>query len=326
MEAQGGAVTTKIQAVDGTSKASRVQRPFLDLQGWLLRQRFFTSKVLPAMPRRLRWALRCVYFAPVDLIERFRPCHIAMVPPYRQRFTGYSGDDFVESGQCLVNVLANTADLTARSNVLDIGSGIGCLAIPLTRLITSPGSYDGLDIVERGVRWCTTNITPMHPHFRFTHADVFNAEYNPGGTVKAAEYELPYGDSSFDIVCLFSVFTHMLIADVEHYLAEISRVLRPGGRLAATFLVLNEESVKSMQAGKGIYNFTYHEGPQWFLKDGMLARELAVGYEEDYVRSLYSRNGLDVSGFYVGSWSGLPGAPEVRSLGQDLVVGSKRQS
>jgi len=94
--------------------------------------------------------------------------------------------------------------------------------------------------------------------------------------------------------------------------------------MAATFLVLNEESVKSMQAGKGIYDFTYHEGPQWLLEDDMLARELAVGYEEDYVRSLYARNGLDVSGFYVGSWSGRPGAPEVECLGQDLVVGSKQ--
>lgn len=320
----GGLLMTEVQAVDNTGKASRVQRPFLDLQGWLLRQRFFTSKVLPAMPRRLRWTLRRAYFVPVDLIERFRSGRNAMVPPYGQRFTGYSGDDFVESGKGLVNVLASTSGLTACSNVLDIGSGIGRLAIPLTQLITSPGSYDGLEIVERGVHWCTRNITPVHPHFRFTHANIFNAEYNPGGTVKAAEYELPYRDSSFDVVCLFSVFTHMLIADVEHYVAEISRVLRPGGRMAATFLVLNEESVKSMQAGKGIYDFTYHEGPQWLLEDGMLARELAVGYEEDYVRSLYARNGLDVSGFYVGSWSGRPGAPEVECLGQDLVVGSKQ--
>lgn len=63
---------TKVRAVDSVLKASTVQRPFLDLQGWLLRQRFFTSKVLPAMPRGLRWAMRRGYFAPVDLIERFR--------------------------------------------------------------------------------------------------------------------------------------------------------------------------------------------------------------------------------------------------------------
>jgi len=32
----GGLLMTKIQAVDNAAKASRVQRPFLDLQGWLL--------------------------------------------------------------------------------------------------------------------------------------------------------------------------------------------------------------------------------------------------------------------------------------------------
>ncbi len=190
------------------------------------------------MPRQLRWALRRAYFAPVDLMERFRGDHDAMVPPYAERFTGYAGYDYIGSGQALVEVLVSYAGLQADSSMLDIGSGIGRLAVPLTKLITPPGSYDGLEIVERGVRWCSTKITPGYPHFRFTHANIFNAEYNPGGTVKAAEYVLPYDDASFDVVCLFSVFTHMLTADVERYVTEISRVLRPGGRVAATFLSL----------------------------------------------------------------------------------------
>lgn len=314
----------KLGVTDSTGGPSLIQRSFLDVQGWLLRQRFFTSKVLPAMPRELRWALRRIYFAPLDLIERFRGDYNAMVPPYGQRFTGYTGHDFVDSGQGLVNVLAATAGLGPHSNVLDIGSGIGRCAIPLTSLITPPGSYDGLDIVARGVRWCATRITPEHPHFRFTHANIFNAEYNPGGTVKAAEYQLPYPDASFDIVFLYSVFTHMLTDDVEHYVAEIGRVLRPGGRLAATFLILDDESRALMQAGNGIYNFTYHEGPQWLLEEGMASPELAIGYEEGYVRDVYARHGLDVAGFYAGSWSGRPSMPGVEDLGQDLVVGIRR--
>lgn len=314
----------KAESTDSTSGSSRIQRSFLDVQGWLLRQRFFTSKVLPAMPRELRWALRRIYFAPLDLIERFRGDHNAMVPPFGQRFTGYTGHDFVNSGQGLINVLVRTADLGPHSNVLDIGSGIGRFAIPLTSLITPPGSYDGLEIVERGVRWCSTKITPEHPNFRFSHANIFNAEYNPGGTVKAAEYRLPYADASFDIVCLYSVFTHMLTEDVEHYVAEIGRVLRPGGRLAATFLILDAESLALMQAGNGIYNFTYHEGPQWLLEEGMASPELAVAYEEDYVRNVYVRNGLDVAGYYAGSWSGRACQPGIENIGQDLVVGIKR--
>jgi SAM-dependent methyltransferase len=314
----------KVESADSTSGSSRIQRSFLDVQGWLLGQRFFTSTVLPAMPRQLRWALRRIYFAPLDLIERFKGDHNAMVPSFGQRFTGYTGHDFVDSGQSLVDLLAATADLGPHSNVLDIGSGMGRFAIPLTSLITPPGSYDGLEIVERGVRWCATRITPEHPNFRFSHANIFNAEYNPGGTVKAADYQLPYADASFDIVCLYSVFTHMLTEDVEHYVAEISRVLRPGGRLAATFLILNDESLALMQAGNGIYNFTYHQGPQWLLEEDMAAPELAVGYQEDYVRHLYAGHGLDVAGFYPGSWSGRPCLPGIEDIGQDLVVGIRR--
>jgi SAM-dependent methyltransferase len=313
----------KPETASNHAGSSRVQRSFLDLQGWLLQQRFFTSTLLPAMPRQLRWALRRAYFAPLDLVERFRGDHDAMVPPYAERFTGYTGYDYMKSGQALVQVLASYAGLRAGSNMLDIGSGTGRLAGPLTRLITPPGGYDGLEIVERGVRWCSTKITPEYPHFRFTHANIFNAEYNPGGTVKAAEYVLPYDDASFDVVCLFSVFTHMLTADVERYVTEISRVLRPGGRVAATFLIINDVTTKSMQGGNGIYNFAYHEGPQWLFEKGMSCPELAVGYEERYVRDLYASNGLDVSGFYLGPWSGQVATAATAPHGQDLVVGTR---
>jgi len=260
----------------------------------------------------------------MDLMERLRRDHDDMVPPYAERFTGYAGCDYIESGLGLLQVLVSYAGLQAGSIMLDIGSGIGRLAVPLTKLITPPGSYDGLEIVERGVRWCSTKITPGYPHFRFTHADIFNAEYNPGGTVKAAEYVLPYDDASFDVVCLFSVFTHMLTADVERYVTEISRVLRPGGRLAATFIIINDETTKSMQAENGIYNFTYQEGPQWLFEEGMSCPELAVGYEEKYVRDLYASNGLDVSGLYLGQWSGQPATSATEPHGQDLVVGIRR--
>jgi ubiquinone/menaquinone biosynthesis C-methylase UbiE len=304
-------------------RPGRVQRMFIFVQGWLLRRRYFTSKVLPNMPRQLRWALRRAYFAPVDLIEWVQGDRNPMVPRYSERFTGYSGYDFVRSGQELVDVLAEAAGLDKHSKLLDIGSGIGRLAIPLTKLIDPPGSYDGLDVVERGVRWCATRITARYPHFQFTHANIFNAEYNPGGTVKAEEYDLPYDDASFDVVWLFSVFTHMLAADVAHYMEEISRVLRPGGRLAATFLVINEASAKSMQSGLGWYNFTYHEGPQWQLREGMDVPELGIAYDESYVRDLYTRNGLTVSELYAGTWSGQPAESGVLALGQDLVIGIK---
>ena len=34
-------------------------------------------------------------------------------------------------------------------------------------------------------------------------------------------------------------------------------------RIPHHLLIINDETTKSMQGGNGIYNFTYHEGPQW---------------------------------------------------------------
>ena len=56
----------------------------------------------------------------------------------------------------------------------------------------------------------------------------------------------------------------------------------------------------------------------------MSCPELAVGYEEKYVRDLYASNGLDVSGLYLGQRSGQPATPATEAHGQDLVVGIRR--
>src|SRR4029450_3861405 len=50
------------------------------------------------------------------------------------------------------------------------------------------------------------------------------------------EIGIPERDAAADFVCFFSVFTHLDPADCYRYLAEASRVARPGGPLAFSFL------------------------------------------------------------------------------------------
>jgi SAM-dependent methyltransferase len=71
--------------------------------------------------------------------------------------------------------------LRPEHSVLDIGCGIGRMAIPLTRFLT--GHYEGFDIVRSEIEWCTKNITPRYPNFQFQVADIFNSGYNPHGKV-----------------------------------------------------------------------------------------------------------------------------------------------
>ena len=114
--------------------------------------------------------------------------------------------------------------------VLDVGCGCGKLARFL-RHDRSLEAYVGFDVIRESVEWCRDAFRHVNDNrFEFVHADVVSDVYNPGGKVKAVEYEFPVGDGWADVVVAASLFTHLLEDECLHYLQEISRVLEDGGR------------------------------------------------------------------------------------------------
>jgi SAM-dependent methyltransferase len=292
------------------------------VRAYLLSLPVFTSTILPAIPRPVRWALRSAYLSTADAFESAAGERATMVPPRSKMFVG-SVDDFEASGELLVRRLIEVAGLTPTSHVLDIGCGIGRLAVALTGYLDPQARYEGLDIVPSGIEWCTENITSRYPNFRFTLADVSNGEYNPNGRLAPTEYPLPYADATFDLVVLTSVFTHMLPAEKEHYLDEIARVLKRDGRCFATYLLLNAESRRLMEAGSSDTRFKHTMGP--YAVVNLKVPELSVGYDEDYVRQVYERRGLSIEGgIYYGAWSGREPSAQTSGLGQDLILSTRR--
>jgi ubiquinone/menaquinone biosynthesis C-methylase UbiE len=285
----------------------------------LLSHPIFTSTILPAIPRPLRWTLRKVYLLPADLIDRLLRQRGEMVPPKSQMFVG-SVDDFESSGERLLSRLVGLECLTPSSHVLDIGCGIGRLAVPLTSYLSRDGSYKGLDIVPSGIKWCDERIASKYSNFEFTLADVFNKEYHPNGRLKACEYQFPYANETFDVAVLASVFTHMLPVDMEHYIAEIARVLRKRGRCFATYSLINPESRLMMESGQSDMRFKHNSGPYWTVSAKV--PELAVAYDEEYVQGLFEKYGLSVGDrIYYGSWCvGPPFRGPESGLSQDVVV------
>lgn len=270
-----------------------------NFRNWLLNQQWFTSKLLPALPRPVRWGLRKLYFLPSDVIDRLLGRRDELVPPKSLIFTG-AVEDFRPSGDALVRRLVEAGSLTPYSSVLDLGSGMGRIAAALVSYRGDSGRYEGLDIVASGVRWCSENITPQYPSYRFTHADVYNKEYNPGGRIKASEYKLRFDDETFDLVVLASVFTHMLPDDMGRYLSEVARVLKSGGTCCASYNLLDAEALNAMREGRSAFRFT-RVGPHWVTDTNV--PELAVAYEESYVRDVFQALGLSPS-FHRGWWSG----------------------
>ena len=140
-------------------------------------------------------------------------------------------------------------------------------------------------------------------NFEFHHANVFNQRYNPAGELQARAYNFPFASNSFDFILLASVFTHMYPADVQHYLQEIARMLRPSGRVLATFFLLNPEQRALAEQGRNQIDFRF-EGDGFRARDDAIP-ESAVAVEERALYRMLKTARLAIQEpIRFGSWSG----------------------
>jgi SAM-dependent methyltransferase len=258
------------------------------------------------VPKPLRAKLRTAYnhvrqkLYLTKLFGRYAP----MIPPLELMYDGPAGfEEFKTNGEEFFRHYTKLCDLKPHERILDVGSGVGRKTFLLTDYLNREGSYEGLDIVKTGVDWCTQQISRKYPRFKFQLIDVCNQHYNPTGRYKASEYRFPFADESFDFVVLCSVFTHMLAEDVEHYLCEVARVLKTGGRCLISFFLLNNSSLTLMRANNSAIYLNINLGSCWVADAS--DPEAVTGYEEDLVRALYDRYNLEIKKpIHYGAWCG----------------------
>ena len=302
-------------------------------RSWLLKQQWFTSRLLPALPRSLRWTLRKLYFLPSDLIERVLSNRDEFVPPGPRSSRARSTISRVAARPLSV-VCTHSGFLTPESKVPGHRFRDGAsVAVALTSYRDGSGSYQGLDIVPSGIKWCSENITSRYPNYTFTLADIFNKEYNPAGRLKASEYRFPFDDETFDLAVLASVFTHMLPDDMRHYIAEVARVLKMGGACCASYNLLDAESLRTMKPVGA--RSASHPRPAL----GSRRQRTGIGrrVRRGYARSLFEEHGLSCT-IHHGWWSGRTDTsreppwfldqddPDFRYFDQDYVLATKVES
>jgi Methylase involved in ubiquinone/menaquinone biosynthesis len=261
---------------------------------------------IKALARRLR-------YGPSDLLRRRRGG--PPVPPRHLSFVG--GGDFERTGREFLGYFTELGGLEPGDRVLDIGCGIGRMALPLTTYLDQ-GSYAGFDVGREMVRWCDRNITPRWPNFEFGWAPVYNAKYNPFGTISGAEFRFPYDDESFDFAFATSLFTHLLRAEASHYLAETARILRPGGACLLTFFLLTPEAEREIEAGRARFDFR-HPIDGGLTTDRRQPEE-AVAFRAEEIRALLGEVGLSIrEPLHLGRWANAPGGLSL----QDIVVAER---
>jgi SAM-dependent methyltransferase len=116
-------------------------------------------------------------------------------------------------------------------------------------------------------------------------ADVTGTDYNPATiawckaklpgidfALNALAPPLPFADASFDAIYCFSVFTHLSEAMHHAWIAELQRLLRPGGLLIATthgdrhrYLLTARAEAEAYARGQFVAQSGFEEGKKYYF-------------------------------------------------------------
>ena len=136
---------------------------------------------------------------------------------------------------CGVGNPLDLGDVRPGQAVLDLGSGPGLDSLLAARRVGPTGRVVGVDLCLEMVEKARRNASLL---------GLRNVEF-----VEAGIEKLPLPDGSVDVVISNGVFN--LCPDKPEVLAEVFRVLRPGGRLQMADILLHDDVMPQEVAQKG---------------------------------------------------------------------------
>jgi SAM-dependent methyltransferase len=212
----------------------------------------FSPRLQRVVPPALKPLARAVYYSIFRFSLRIRlwladrigmPGQKLAVPPAILRFRvseTISAGEFLRVGEGCANLIQQCVrdlgkDFEGDCRVLDFGCGCGRT---IRWFLRDGGNaeFHGVDVDAEAVAWCRQHL--QQGHFLAT----------------GPEPPLPYPADHFDIVYCLSVFTHLNESMQDAWLAELARIMKPGGVLILTVYGktagegLNEEGWKMLQS------------------------------------------------------------------------------
>lgn len=169
--------------------------------------------------------------------------------------------------------LIHELGLSGNEKVLDIGSGPGELSLQIAGQLTAGGMLFGIDLSQNMVRLAQRAAkTDRIKNVVFKRGDALNLELD---------------DNSFDLVVSSNAFPW--VADRGRFLREVTRVLKPGGKLGLCTL-----SSKCYREFASSLKNVAAEHPECYPKAKPFALVGARLYSLSELSGLVERNGLKV--------------------------------
>lgn len=175
----------------------------------------------------------------------------------------------------------------ATSDVLDIGCGVRFAQAIINTPIPIK-TYTGIDVDRPLIAFLRRAV--HDERFAFAHWDAHNGRYHEAGRPIARESAFPI-EGRFDVIWLFSVFTHMTPHDVDAVLAIARRHARRNGQLFFTAFVDDdverfEERIPHQPLARPTYGEAYLR--TLCTENGWLVDSVMAPCEERFVQTSFA--------------------------------------
>jgi cyclopropane fatty-acyl-phospholipid synthase-like methyltransferase len=190
------------------------------------------------------------------------------------------------------------AGLERSATLVDLGCGTGRLAVHVVPWLD--GQYVGIDIAQKMLDIAQGRLDALASKtsctIRLIHSEAT---------------EFPLADGSVDMICGFSVFTHMEHEDTYRYLVDAHRITKPNGVFVYSCLPLELRYAKEI----------FRESASVPVDDRW-SRVRNVVTSRDLMDELCGMAGWRTERWHGAdeSWLALPGSTERASFGQAVAV------
>ncbi|WP_290741820.1 class I SAM-dependent methyltransferase [Haliea sp.] len=263
------------------------------------------------------YALLDELYLPEDQARVLRTRNLRLIPGEKRRRGGkYAYAEWAHVIGIFQTLIGQHIGWREDLRVLDAGCGAGLLAIACEPFLGRGGCYTGLDVAAEQLAFCRQHY--RGEHYRFLHLDTANPFYAPDQTAAGAPW--PVADAGQQLVTALSVWTHFNERDARFYMAELERVLEPGGKALVTVFLLDEayHATLPRTAGKAarfhgtplerwVFDQPAYGSSEWLCPGWAQVPEAAIGMTPAGLASLLEASQLQLAAHYRGNWKEVPG-------------------